>query len=88
MRDGAQYNKSENALLEKEKKLALHKMNPDESLPGQLRMSITECSMHRAGQIQHCVKELQVPISYHGNWLGTPLSPAAVMVHDIISEIG
>lgn len=35
-------------------------------------MSITECSVHRQGQFHYCVSELQVPTSYHGNWLQTP----------------
>lgn len=55
---------------------------------GHLHMSITECSVHRQGQIHYCVSKLQVPTSYHGNWPQTPLSPAAAMVHDIRSDTG
>jgi len=63
-------------------------MHPDEALLGLLHMSVTERSMNRSGQIQRCVKELQVPTSYHRNGLRIPLLPAAVMVHDFIADIG
>lgn len=44
-----------------EKKLALPKMNLDEALPGQLHMSITECSMPDPVLRQRAAGAYQLP---------------------------